>query len=288
MGYNLVIEHKKFAWLDQPKRRENPFLTQELVKPYPKKIINHIDAREMSFIERGEFIMGSSAHLANEHPQRIVFLDEYYMDRFEVSNSQFHAYLKASQQLVRNIWPRGTPLEAEKDLAFGRASYYMAEAYCKWAGKDLPTEEQWEKAARGPGIKKEKDDLGRFVYYKEPFYYPWGNQYIPKNCNGEGRLNFILSVDSLPEGQSPYGIYHLMGNVMEWTKSWYKAYPQSSSRDRDFGEVFKVLRGGDYMSPRSDLRVSRRMPGGIPSLSEDRRAGIRCVYNLKTPAQDGP
>lgn len=288
MGYTLVVKSKIFQWIDEPKRKGGPFVLRDVEKPLPQNIRLEKDQREMALVPRGDFVIGSNTGSENEHPQRVIYLDQYYIDRYEVSNQDYYKYLVAMLQNGKGIWRRNGPEGEERDLAFSRASFTMAMDYCKWAGKDLPTEEQWEKAARGTGLRRVKDHQGIIHFYKVPINFPWGNNFDSQKVNGENKLGIILAVNAMKDGKSPFGLFHISGNVMEWTRSWYQAYPKSYAWDRDFGKIFKVLRGGDYTSSRWDLRVSRRIPGGIPSLSLDKRGGIRCVYNVKPTPQDGP
>lgn len=286
MGYPVIIRYDKEKWVHNPKRRKQPFVKPEMVRPYDKTLVLAKDRREMVLVSRGKFVMGTEHGEDNEAPQRVEYLDDYYIDRYEVSNDDFKRYLKSNGQWEDFAWQ--TKWSQNPQKPFGQASYYMARDYCGWAGKSLPTEAQWEKAARGTGLTKKKNEYGHILWVKKTRSFPWGDDFAPDKCNGNDSRKHTLPVAALKEGASPYGALHMCGNVMEWTRSWYKAYDKSHATDRDFGEIFKVLRGGDFRSKPWDLRATRRIPGGYPSLSRDRRGGIRCVYNVTRYSEVGP
>ena len=161
---------------------------------------------------------------------------------------------------MKNNW-------AEKDnLPVTGVSWFDARDYCHWVGKQLPTEQQWEKASRGP----------------EGLEYPWGNQWDPQLTNTGDDSNWedgIAPVGSYPQNKSPYGVYDLSGNVWEWVDAWYKAYPGSDYSVDAFGEKNRVIRGGGGGVGHYALSVFYRGAARSYSLPEKSNpdVGFRCA-----------
>ncbi|MFQ5507971.1 MAG: formylglycine-generating enzyme family protein [Leptospirillia bacterium] len=168
----------------------------------------------------------------NEHPRRTVMLPTYYIDETEVTNDAYAAFVTAAGHRPPDHW-RGarTPPEGTGNHPVTHVSWHDAVAFCKWSGnKVLPTETQWEKAARG----------------KSGLIYPWGNKFDYEATNAS--RGHTMPVGSFPSGNSPYGVKDMVGNVWEWTADWYKAYPGSDLKDDRFGERYRVLRGNSWAS----------------------------------------
>jgi sulfatase modifying factor 1 len=167
---------------------------------------------EMVFIPAGEFLFGEEL--------KKVHLPAFYIDRYEVSQAQYGVFLEYIRRTNDHskCHPSEPPGKDHTPLVWGQPSlsapnfpvvgvdYWDAYAYASWVGKRLPTELEWEKAARGTD--------GRL--------YPWGNTWDPSRCNwgpAPGLVRTLVPVDSMPEGQSPYGCFHMLGNAAEWTDS---------------------------------------------------------------------
>ena len=180
----------------------------------PATIVGN-DRAEMVLVPAGEFSMGDDQD-DDEKPTHRVYLDAFYIDKYEVTNAHFQQFVQAmghrtqAERAGDNMtWraPRGSgsSIAGLEQHPVVRVSQEDAKAYCTWAGKRLPTEAEWEKAARGTD--------GRI--------YPWGNQFDSKRGNFAGRTKGTVPVGSYEGGQSPYGAHDMAGNVWEWVADWY-------------------------------------------------------------------
>jgi formylglycine-generating enzyme required for sulfatase activity len=213
------------------------------------------DGQPMVLIPAGEFIMG-------EHEPRRIYLDAYYMDQYEVTNAQWDR-IRVSKRRPKSLCDRCPVISV---------SWYEAADYCRAVGKRLPTEAEWEKAARGP------DGLP----------YVWGEYFRPGLANVKSEADehsFTAPVGSFALDKSPFGVYDLAGNVSEWTSSWYKrgyyaVMPRSNPPGPEKGE-FKVYRGGSWKSRQEATRTTTR-DWAFP---EDRfdTVGFRCAKDARAP-----
>ena len=252
--------------------------------------MRNIDGMEMVFVKQGNFSMGAryddDPARDDEMPMHTVYLDSYYIDRFEVTTSQYAKYLNANplgkkwmpsnnvshMTNVNGYW-QGEP--GYEDHPVTNIIWRGAMDYCNWVGGSLPTEAQWEKAARS-------DDERR---------YPWGNEFksVPIRLNFyDAEYSFMddgyvmtAPVGQYPEGMSPYGVMDMGGNVWEWTADWFAPlYDKREGKltENPLGGVGgdgKVLRGGSYNSSFLDFRTTERRLSDDPI--ED--LGWRCVIN---------
>ncbi|MEW6324172.1 MAG: formylglycine-generating enzyme family protein [Nitrospirota bacterium] len=197
----------------------------------------------MILIPAGEFLMGNERGQNNERPVRKINLDAYWIDKYEVTMAQFYAFVAATSHreprlagyLAVESVELPSFLEADKPVV--GVSWLDADAFCRWKGKRLPTEAEWEKAAKGTGQRA----------------WPWGDQPIPTVVNLEGIEDHFpgtAPVDYFSEGQSAYGVYQMAGNAMEWTNDWYdehyyKVMPAKNPAGPPIGDE-KVIRGGSW------------------------------------------
>jgi len=215
----------------------------------------------MVYIPEGEFIMGSNEGFAEERPAHIVYLKGFYIDRYEVTNAQYERFCRATGNPVPPHWKNDTCRPEEKNYPVVNVSYYDALAYARWAGKRLPTEEEWEKAGRGCD--------GRI--------YPWGNEWQANSANVSYWFGFGFPrpVGSYPAGASPYGVEDLAGNVREWTGSYFLPYAGNSGFNPAYGKELIVIRGGSFSKSRSFSFVFRRDAAKPETRAAD--LGFRCA-----------
>lgn len=190
---------------------------------------------DLAFVPAGFFLMGRTAASVEEGPQKKVYLDAFYIDKKEVGNAEYKTFIEATAKSAPAFWNDAT--RNAPDLPVVGVDWNDADAYCKWAGKRLPYESEWEKAARG----------------EEGWYYPWGNVFDASKANIDGDADTFLDVapvDKCAEGKSPYGVLNMVGNVAEWTASYfepnyYTTMPMKNPRGPDMG-TRRVIRGGSY------------------------------------------
>ncbi len=263
-----------------------PTVTVEpTIRPSPTALpLELTDANDvqMVLVPVGEFKMGSADGPEFDQPVNIVYLNSYYIDKYEVSNALYKACVdanictppKESKSATRASYYGNPEFDDYPVIA---VSWFQTDAYCKWRGGNLPSEAQWEKAARG----------------ENDFIYPWGNTFNPallnfcdKNCPASWAMKAFddgyadtAPVTMFEGGQSPYGAYNMSGNVYEWILDWYNVYPGGNSNADDaFGETNKVVRGGSWFDSDYMLRADHRFKLS-PDEFED-VVGFRCTRDV--------
>jgi len=232
----------------------------------------------MVYIPAGNFIMGSSSGGSNEKPQHNVYLDAYFIDQYEVTNSEYYIFWEATG---KTHTPGGSwaDIAVEKpDHPVVYVSWEDAQAYAEWAGKRLPTEAEWEKAARGTDAR----------------IYPWGDDFnmdiggatVHANYGDGGSVdgyNGTSPVGSFPTGAGIYGCSDMAGNVWEWVADWYdSAYYSKSPVNNPLGPgsgTYRVLRGGSWSYGTNYLRCASRYYN-TPTAPELLRCGFRCAQDV--------
>lgn len=243
-----------------------------------KTRINARDEAEMVWIPPGEFLMGTGeaevdawlksdasltqAHFADEMPQRKVTLDGYWIYKTPVTVKQYRFYCqKTNRELPEQ------PSKSQDNCPVVNVTWDDAVAYCKWAGTQLPTEAQWEKAARGTDGRQ----------------YPWGKEWDSGKCAS----STIEKVGSFPQGISPYGVLDMAGNVWQWCADWYdenyyKAAPNTNPTGPTNETGARALRGGSWFySGPFFFRCATRYWSGPTDWTVDR--GFRCVARSDSP-----
>jgi serine/threonine-protein kinase len=216
-------------------------------------------------IPAGKFLMGSDGYLFGS-PEHEIHLDAYLIDRTPVTNAGYLAFVRATRYPPPPHWRNGRPPQGWEEHPVTHVTLEDARAYAAWAGKELPTEAQWEKAARGTDGRE----------------YPWGEDYDETRCNTlHARIGRTVRVGSYPDGASPYGVLGMCGNVWEWVEGrwdpdWYEVMPERNPDGRS-EEGLLVLRGGTWSTLPRNCRTWCR----IQALRGTRwdYCGFRCVVN---------
>jgi serine/threonine-protein kinase len=228
---------------------------------------------KMVLVPAGEFTMGDDGK-PEEGPAHTVHLPAFYIDKFEVTNRQYKAFRVDKGLASPPPNPNSFPdyFERYPDSPVVGISWFDAAAFAGSVGKQLPTEEQWEKAASwDPSTKKKRK-------------WPWGD------TPGTGRANLGVNsrgpsgVDQFSRDESPYGVIGMAGNVGEWVDGFYQPYKGSTASDNRFGTQFRVVRGGYVVfKDLEDARTTRRHPQKAEDKDHIRAIGLRCVVLADDP-----
>lgn len=264
------------------------------------------DQDEMAVIAAGSFVRGTPQGMGDpdEVPQRTLYLDAFRLDREEVTNRRYRTFLQATGHRIPehccdpsyNLWTGGNLDSSLLDHPVVNVDWHDAEAFCRWAGKRLPSEAEWERAARGT--------KGRV--------FPWGDEWDRTRANGasywaerefssaeeakawwaeEGAMLLIqkgrqgiatVAEQALPQGATPEAVQQLAGNVWEWVADWYDPSYYAVAPERNppgpaSGE-YKVLRGGSWLNQQAFLRGAVR-DGSRPTM-RNHGTGFRCAQDI--------
>ncbi len=222
------------------------------------------DPVPMVNVPEGSFIRGSGLETgrADERPRRTVYLSAFMIDQYEVTNSQYLKFIAGTGSLF--------DMKGIETVPVVQVTWHDAADYCQWVGKRLPTEAEWEKAARGIDGRP----------------YPWGDKApSPRHVNFNRdwvATGALLPIGSLPDGASPYGVHDMSGNAREWVQDWYaKDYyrmaPDRNPKGPETG-LLKVIRGGSWHSFESDIRTAARGKGGFALKTHG--TGFRCARDM--------
>ena len=200
-------------------------------------------------------------------PSRTVTLKGFYIDRAEVTNAEYRAFIAATKRAAPSAspaWHEGNIRKGMEEHPVVGVSCEDAQAYAEWKGKRLPTEAEWEKAARGPDAR----------------LFPWGDPYFPDRANINAEKATTRPVGSLPRGASLYGCQDLCGNVWEWTASRYEAYPGNPLPKTLFSSGLVVIRGGSWQE-RNAYNATATVRLGVPPNKTSPAIGFRCVKDVE-------
>ena len=225
----------------------------------------------------------------DEGPAHWVAIDAYMIDKYEVSNKKFKNFMKATGHTAPAYWDDPRLNKPEQPVV--GVNWFDAKAYCEWEGKRLPTEAEWERAARGP----------------QGYKYPWGNEIDPMKANYANRLKATLPVDSLPEAASPFGLHHMAGNVFEWVQDWYdpRFYEKTPHAvntngppkpvwlggtgtyvDRLTTGAKRVIRGGSWIAAEASITATHRFWNHPMNNSYGVGLGFRCAKSASQSIVD--
>jgi formylglycine-generating enzyme required for sulfatase activity len=231
------------------------------------EVLNEKDNSEMVIIPAGEFLMGSPPGEGDddEHPQHRVYLDAFFIDKYEVTNAQYEIFIKETKYKTNGLW-RNYYSYGKENHPVVNVSWNDAVAYARWAGKRLPTEAEWEKAARG-GLEGKK--------------YPWGDEINKSRANyADSGYGTIQPVGSYPA--NGYGFFDMSGNVWEWCSDWYewdyyKHYVEKNPQGPNRG-TSHIIKGGSFSIASHYLRLAYRTYF-IIDYSKD--IGFRCARDAQ-------
>ena len=234
--------------------------------PLPENIVSPIDGAEMVLVPKGPFIMGISQEellqiftldqrqnpvFATEIPARTAYLEDYYIDRYPVTNYQYRKFVEETGHREPLLWNHSFWNQPMQPVVF--VGWDEARAYAKWAGKSLPTEAHWEKAGRGTDSR----------------WWAWGHEFLPNRCNSrEYGLEHTSEIGLFHEGMSPYGCYDMCGNVWEMCEGQWQ------------GDLLP-MRGGCFLGSATFVRVTCRWTPE-DTVNGAHWLGFRCVKEIPT------
>lgn len=220
---------------------------------------NEKDSSDLAYIPGGYFVMGDEDGEENERPAAKVFVQSFYIDIYEITNKQY--------KLFDRKFKNSTSLDCDH-CPVTDVTWEKAESYCKWAGKRLPSEAEWEKAAKGT----------------QQFKWPWGNLPLKNRANILGNLESQSNegynaspapVGSFPQGATVFGVFDMAGNVWEWTNSLYLPYKNNVNSDIRYQKQYRVIRGGSWKNIPENARTTFRHP--VPPDTKLQNIGFRCA-----------
>lgn len=221
----------------------------------------------MLYVPGGEFMMGSDLGDDYEKPTHRVTVKPLFIDKSEVTCGEYEKFIKATNHRLPRNWSNASCPRAAFNNPVTGVDWYDATAYAQWAGKRLPTEEEWELAARGSDGRK----------------YPWGNDWKSGFANAENASQGLTEVDRF-KGASPYGAIGMVGNAWEWTASKLAPYAGGRISPQELGDGkvdLRVIRGGSWQSDRSSATTTYRWGWPASGGKDYSNTGFRCVKDAQ-------
>lgn len=225
---------------------------------------------DMVLIPAGPFLMGTD-EFDIEGPPRTVHLPDFLIDRIPVTNTRYAAFVRATGHRPPPDWPGGRPPKGRLDHPVERVTWDDARAFASWAGKRLPTEAEWEKAARGTDGRR----------------WPWGDAFDEARCITWDHAMALgdvttVPVGSHPDGASPYGVLDMAGNAEEWVADVFLPYPGSTHRSAASSGGQRVLRGGSWFFTMEHARCGYRRgaPPDFDGWTTCGGPGFRCAMDV--------
>lgn len=230
------------------------------------------DASPMVFIPETTFSMGTIGEIGefDEKPAREVTIRAYFIDLYEVSNALYQKFVEGTHRHNQEVMVFFDDVSVlfQPTLPAVGVSWFDANAYCEWSGKRLPTEAEWEHAARGNDQRQ----------------WPWGERFIDGSANirgGEDGFAYTSPVGAYEAGRSPFGLYDMSGNVLEWVFDWYSEFFYKEGqvtlpKGPDEGMI-KALRGGSWDNSMNDARTTKRY--AVAPYRKEATIGFRCAMD---------
>lgn len=242
-------------------------VTQASPAPTPVRPATPAPPENMAYVAGGTFRMGRDDGDEYERPSHVVTVSPFFIDKFEVTCAAYQKFMDARGFAAPQNWPNGRMPAGGEQLPVTGVSWVDANAYAEWAGKRLPTEEEWEFAARG----------------QDATLYPWGNTWKGDAANTlEASQKRVVAVGSFSQGASPYGAFDMTGNAWEWTSTQLAAYPGGhiSDQNSQAGQQLMVIRGGSYESNNKQATTTYRMGWPAQGATTYAQSGFRCVKDI--------
>ena len=233
-----------------------------------KEILPGANKRLMVHVSSGPFTMGGRDEDSprSERPAHTVFLSDYYISKYPVTNQEYREFVQCTGHRIPIHWQRGTFPAGTGNHPIANVSWQDADAFARWRGARLPSEAEWEKAARGTDERP----------------YPWGTRFTEgERCNANNQVGTTTPVNEFPDGRSFYELWDMAGNVYEWCQDYYdeeyyKSSPATNPKGPDGGQE-RVVRGGCYIESSAALRTTHRE--GVSEVTTRDTIGFRIAMD---------